>query len=91
MFSIAVIGGLGSIPGAILGRRLRVRHAVLHAPECRFLATGFGLLLILLILPGGLGAGLAEARDGRLRWVAKRRKHPRAQPGGRPTSGRTAS
>jgi hypothetical protein len=43
-------------------------------PEYRFLATGFGLLVILLILPGGLGAGLAEARDAGLRWVAKRRK-----------------
>jgi hypothetical protein len=42
-------------------------------PEYRFLATGIGLLAILLILPGGLGAGLAEARDAGLRWVAKRR------------------
>ena len=42
-------------------------------PEWRFLATGVGLLAILLILPGGLGAGLAEARDGGLRWIARRR------------------
>jgi hypothetical protein len=42
-------------------------------PEWRFLATGIGLLFILLVLPGGLGAGLAEARDGMLRWYARRR------------------
>jgi hypothetical protein len=42
-------------------------------PEWRFLATGVGLLGILLILPGGLGAGLAEARDGLLRVFARRR------------------
>ncbi len=28
----------------------------------------------MLILPGGLGAGLAEARDGTLRFFARRRK-----------------
>jgi hypothetical protein len=42
-------------------------------PEYRFLATGFGLLALLLVLPGGIGAGFADARDAGLRWVAKRR------------------
>lgn len=74
VFSIAVIGGLGSIPGAIAGTVYVFAVQYYMLPEYRFLATGFGLLVILLVLPGGLGAGLAEARDAGLRWVAKRRK-----------------
>jgi len=73
VFSIAVIGGLGSIPGAVAGAIYVFAVQYYMLPEYRFLATGFGLLLILLILPGGLGAGLAEARDGGLRWIADRR------------------
>ncbi|MEQ1785624.1 MAG: ABC transporter permease [Acidimicrobiales bacterium] len=74
VFSIAVIGGLGSIPGAIVGAVYVFSLQYYMLPEYRFLATGFGLLAILLILPGGLGAGFAEARDAGLRWVAKRRQ-----------------
>lgn len=74
VFSIAVIGGLGSIPGAIVGTVYVFSLQYYMLPEYRFLATGFGLLVILLILPGGLGAGFAEARDAGLRWVAKRRQ-----------------
>ena len=73
VFSIAVIGGLGSIPGAIVGTVYVFSLQYYMLPEYRFLATGFGLLAILLILPGGLGAGFVEARDAGLRWVAKRR------------------
>jgi branched-chain amino acid transport system permease protein len=73
VFAIAVIGGLGSIPGAILGTIYVYAMQYYMLPEYRFLATGFGLLFILLILPGGLGAGVSEARDVGLRWVAKRR------------------
>lgn len=73
VFSIAVIGGLGSIPGAIVGTIYVFSLQYYMLPEYRFLATGFGLLAILLLLPGGLGAGFAEARDAGLRWVAKRR------------------
>lgn len=73
VFAIAVIGGLGSIPGAILGTIYVFAMQYYMLPEYRFLATGFGLLFILLILPGGLGAGVSDARDAGLRWVAKRR------------------
>ena len=72
-FSMVVIGGLGSISGAILGA-IYVRGANWLLPtEWQFLATGAGLLLVLLVLPGGLGAALADLRDGALRWVARRR------------------
>jgi branched-chain amino acid transport system permease protein len=73
VFAIVVIGGMASVPGAILGTIYVFAMQYYMLPEWRFLATGVGLLAILLILPGGLGAGLAEARDGMLRWIAKRR------------------
>jgi hypothetical protein len=70
---MVVIGGLGSISGAILGA-IYVRGAAWLLPaEWQFLATGAGLLLVLLILPGGLGAALADNRDGVLRAIARRR------------------
>ena len=31
------------------------------------------MLLVLLLMPGGLGAALGDARDGALRWYARRR------------------
>jgi branched-chain amino acid transport system permease protein len=74
VFAIVVIGGMASVPGAILGAVYVFAMQYYMLPEWRFLATGVGLLFILLILPGGLGAGLADARDGALRWIARRRK-----------------
>jgi branched-chain amino acid transport system permease protein len=73
VFSIVVIGGMASVPGAVLGAIYVFAMQYYMLPEFRFLATGFGLLVILLILPGGLGAGIAEARDAALRWIARRR------------------
>ena len=72
VFAIVVIGGMASVPGAILGAVYVFSMQYYMLPEWRFLATGIGLLAILLILPGGLGAGLAEARDGLLRLFARR-------------------
>jgi branched-chain amino acid transport system permease protein len=73
VFAIVVIGGMASVPGAILGAVYVFGMQYYMLPEWRFLATGVGLLAVLLILPGGLGAGLAEARDGVLRIYARRR------------------
>ena len=39
--------------------------------EYAFLATGAGLLLVLLLVPGGLGAMFGDARDGLLRMYAR--------------------
>lgn len=74
VFSMVVIGGLGSIPGAILGAAY-VRGTAFFLPtDWQFLATGAGLLLLLLILPGGLGAALYDVRDSLLRMIASHRK-----------------
>lgn len=72
-FTVTVIGGLGSIPGALLGATyVRSAHFFLPA-EWEILATGIGLLAVLMLLPGGLGAAFADARDAILRRVATRR------------------
>jgi hypothetical protein len=42
-------------------------------PEWSFLATGAGMLLVLMLLPGGLGGAIGDARDNALRWFARRR------------------
>jgi branched-chain amino acid transport system permease protein len=72
-FSMVVIGGLGSLGGAVLGATY-VRGAQYFFPgSWALLASAAGLLLVLMILPGGIGAALADVRDGYLRWVARRR------------------
>jgi branched-chain amino acid transport system permease protein len=72
-FTATVIGGLGSIPGALLGATyVRSAHYFLPA-EWEILATGIGLLAVLMVLPGGIGAAFADARDAILRRVAARR------------------
>ncbi|MGI8793623.1 MAG: ABC transporter permease [Acidimicrobiales bacterium] len=73
LFSMVVIGGLGSIPGAVLGAAY-VRSAEFFFPAgWSFLATGFGILFLLMFLPEGLGGLMYRIRDRFLRAVAKRR------------------
>jgi branched-chain amino acid transport system permease protein len=74
VFSMVVIGGLGSVPGVLLGATYVWGTEYFLPGQWQFLATGAGLLLILMILPGGLGALLYDVRDWLLREVAKRRR-----------------
>ncbi len=73
LFTMVVIGGLGSLPGAILGAVYVRSVEFFIGGGWALLASGGGILLILLVLPGGLGAGVYRTRDEILRWVAKRR------------------
>jgi branched-chain amino acid transport system permease protein len=74
LFTMVVIGGLGSLPGALLGATY-VHSVDFFLPnEWQFLATGVGLLLVLLIFPSGFGGVLADLRDGALRKIARRRE-----------------
>ncbi len=73
VFAMVVIGGLGSIPGALLGA-LFVRGVTWWLPvEWQILATGAGMLVVLLVFRGGFGAAFADLRDVGLRRIATRR------------------
>jgi branched-chain amino acid transport system permease protein len=73
LFSMVVIGGLGSLPGAVLGA-VYVRGAEFFLPpQYELLASGFGILLLLMFLPEGLGGLMYRGRDAYLRMVARRR------------------
>ena len=72
VFSMAVIGGLGSVGGVLLGVfSLRALQDV--SAEYRLLITGTSLLAVLLVVPGGLGQVAFNLRDRFLRIVANRR------------------
>ena len=79
-FTMIVIGGLGSIPGAFLGAFLikglgyfsSVFPSVIR-PYLNFFTTGVGLLIVLLVVPGGFSQIFYNLRDRMLRSVADRR------------------
>lgn len=71
LFAMVVIGGLGSIGGALIGAAY-VRGVSWFAPDFAFFASGIGIMLVLMMLPGGLGSLFVRLRDRWLRWVADR-------------------
>ncbi len=74
IFIIAVIGGLGSIAGPLIGAVYYGFLTVAGAsPVVQLLATGGGGLMLLLFLPGGVGQLVFNMRDAVLRRVAERR------------------
>jgi branched-chain amino acid transport system permease protein len=73
VFTSAVIGGLGSLGGAFLGALyLRGTAWFITSREWQLLATGAGVLLVLLVLPGGLGGLWVRVRDLIVRQVVGR-------------------
>lgn len=73
VFTAAVVGGLGSLLGAALGALYLQGGSWFLPQELQLLATSVGVLIVLLVLPGGLGGAVYRARDLWLRSVAKRR------------------
>ena len=74
VFSTAVIGGLGSITGALVGVLLfKYLETLTWLGDIRLALNGAGLLVVLYFLPGGLGQLLYSLRDRLLRTVAERR------------------
>ena len=72
VFSMVVIGGLGSISGGLCGVAA-IELAGHLFPQYQLIITGTGLLLVLLVLPGGLGSALVVLRDRLLALTAARR------------------
>ncbi|MEY2450628.1 MAG: branched-chain amino acid transport system permease protein livM [Acidimicrobiaceae bacterium] len=77
LFTLTVIGGIGSLPGALLGAAfvegLPLLPGLRDIDQIRLLTSGLGLLFILNFLPGGLAEGMFRVRDRFLRAVAVRR------------------
>ncbi len=75
VFTMVVIGGTGSLLGAVLGAAY-VEAAVFYlSPGWQLFATGLGLLVLLVVLPRGLGGVAYAVRDRIVERVAR----PRAQ------------
>lgn len=76
VFVAVVMGGLTSLPGAVLGA-MAIKAVDLFGDSrvegISLLVTGPGLLLVLLFLPGGFAQGAYQIRDSFLRTVAERR------------------
>jgi branched-chain amino acid transport system permease protein len=73
VFTSAVIGGLGSLGGGILGAvYLRGIRWFITSQEWQLLSSGGGVLLVLLILPGGLGGLWVTMRDALVRLLVRR-------------------
>jgi len=73
MFLIAVIGGMGSIAGPLIGGTYYfLIHTFGNNDLVALFATGIGVIILLLFLPGGLSEGVYGVRDALLRRVAER-------------------
>ena len=80
VFVMVVIGGLGSIPGAILGAVYLQSFTWFNSafppslrPAVQFFGSSIGLIFVLWFLPGGLGSLIYDTRDALLRRLATRR------------------
>jgi branched-chain amino acid transport system permease protein len=76
VLSMAVVGGLGSVPGAVLAAVYLVGLPFLlgSTSTVQFITSGFGVLAFLLYLPGGLGA-LARSTGDLVTHLIERRRN----------------
>lgn len=67
VFTMVIIGGVTTPAGAVIGALYLQGSAWFLPTEWQFFASGFGVLVVLMILPGGIGGLLYRLRD---RWLA---------------------
>jgi ABC-type branched-subunit amino acid transport system ATPase component/ABC-type branched-subunit amino acid transport system permease subunit len=72
VFSMAVIGGLGSISGALCGVAL-IEWLGIAFPNEQLLLTGIGMLIVLMVFPTGLAGAFERVRDFLIVQIARRR------------------
>jgi branched-chain amino acid transport system permease protein len=72
VFVATVIGGLGTLAGGVLGAVFQRGSQWLLPAPWSFLATGLGVLLVLVSMPDGLGGLAFRIRDRFLAWAARR-------------------
>ena len=71
-FSMTVIGGVSSLGGS-LGGVILIQSIGYGLPRLQLLLAGVGLLVILLVIPGGLAQAFEKLRDRFALAIAKRR------------------
>ena len=71
VFSMAVIGGISSLPGTLIGVGF-VQGLILAVPRLALVFTGAALLVVLYAAPGGIGQLLERVRDRFVRPLARR-------------------
>ncbi|HEU5085735.1 MAG TPA: ATP-binding cassette domain-containing protein [Acidimicrobiales bacterium] len=69
LLAMAIFGGITSIVGVVLGALWVRGIPYLFGANIGLLASGAGLLLVLLVLPGGLASLAFRARDAFVRWL----------------------
>jgi branched-chain amino acid transport system permease protein len=73
LFSMAVVGGLGSLTGVVLGVAYIWGVQYLLPPQWSIIVSGLGIVVLLLFLPEGLAGLVERARDALLLRLAARR------------------
>ena len=73
LFTMVVIGGLGSTVGVLLGAAYVWSVEFFLRDAAQLLATGAGLLVLLMVLPEGLGGAVFNIRDRLVNWRLRRR------------------
>jgi branched-chain amino acid transport system permease protein len=73
VFTAAVVGGLGTLLGAVAGALFLNGGGWILRGNWRLLPSAIGVLVVLLALPGGLGDAFYQLRDAVLRRIATRR------------------
>lgn len=86
VLAVSVVGGLTSVTGAILGTLVIVAIPKIFSdtPQLQLFASGVGMLILLLYVPGGLISVVEGARDQILAFIARRT-------GWQPPKGRTTA
>lgn len=73
IFTASVVGGLGSLTGAVIGALFLNAGRWFLPGDWQLLPSALGVLLVLMALPGGLGDLLYRGRDALLRRLADRK------------------
>jgi ABC-type branched-subunit amino acid transport system ATPase component/ABC-type branched-subunit amino acid transport system permease subunit len=84
---IAVLGGITSITGAVLGALWVEGIPRLLGEGYALLSSGLGVILILLLMPGGLASLVFNLRDRFVAFVTSRRPAPAVAPAVAPAGG----
>ena len=71
-FLYAVVGGLTSLPGAVLGTIGLTAIGYFGGQQLSVLSSGVGVSIVLYVFPGGLAQAAQDMRDGALRWLAEK-------------------